>query len=366
MPNVDVTVHARLGAQALRKSELELQARMSKLGRESGQDFGSQFAAGAKKSSREFTSALDDNTSALGRIREAEQRLARTLRDGTRADAIRDTNRLAKAHRDAATEVDRLADAQRALHSATRGGDGGPAGSITRTGAAIGGLGRIATPAALAAIVPMLIDLTGVAASATQSLLLLPAALGAVGSAFGTVKIATSGFSEALEAMDDPEKFAEALRNLSPAAAQAALSIRAMMPDLDRLKAATQEQFFAGVAPSLDALAATTLPTVQRLTTGVASAINTMFRELTSAIMTPALQMNLSEFVDNTVRAFRELAPAISPLTQALGDLMAAGSSVLPDLAAGASNAAAAFADWIREAERSGELDEWLRDGVTT
>jgi hypothetical protein len=246
----------------------------------------------------------------------------------------------------------------------------GAAGQVGQLGGEVTKLSSAAGPAGLAAAVVLgsqaLLQLGGIAASAAQSVLILPAALGAVATAFGTVKLATMGFSDAIEAVRDPEKFAEAIKALSPNAQEAARSIQALVPAFDGLKNATQDAFFNGVGTMLNQLANQYLPTIQNATTGIASAFNSMFSGLSTQLMTPETQQAISTFLNNTVTAFQNLAPAVAPLSKAFADLMAVGSGFLPGLAQAATDAANSFSRFITEASRSGQLQQWLGEGLAT
>jgi hypothetical protein len=246
----------------------------------------------------------------------------------------------------------------------------GAAGQVGQLGGEVTKLSTAAGPAGLAAAVVLgsqaLLELGGIAASASQSLILLPGLIGAAATAFGTLKLATMGFSDAIEAIRDPEKFAEALQALSPNAQEAARSIQSLLPSFDALKNATQDAFFNGVGGMLNQLANQYLPTIQSATTGIASAFNSMFSGLSTQLMTPETQQAISTFLNNTVTAFQNLAPAVAPLSKAFADLMAVGSGFLPGLAQAATDAANSFSRFITEASRSGQLQQWLGEGLAT
>jgi hypothetical protein len=209
------------------------------------------------------------------------------------------------------------------------------AGQVGQLGGEVTKLGSAAGPAGLAAAVVIgsqaLLELGGIAASAAQSVLILPAALGAVATAFGTLKLATLGFSDAIDAIRDPEKFAEALKALSPNAQEAARQIQSLLPAFDQLKNATQDAFFAGVGGMLNQLANQYLPTIQSATTGIASAFNSMFSGLANQLMTPETQSAIQTFLNNTVTRVPKLGALLShPLSKAFAELMSVGSGFLP------------------------------------
>jgi hypothetical protein len=239
-------------------------------------------------------------------------------------------------------------------------------GGVTELGSALGAIGRIGTPVAIIGIGSAMVELGGIAASASQSISLLPGAIGGAAVAFGTLKLATLGFGDAMDSIKDPEKFAEALQNLSPAAQQAALAIQQLLPAFDRLKNATQDALFAGVGQQLNQLVNQFLPTIQTATTGVASAFNQMFTGVADQLMTPETQASIQTFLQNITKAFQNLAPVTGPLVKAFTDIMAVGSGFLPDLASAAADAATAFSQFISEARASGDLKKFMGEGLNT
>jgi phage-related protein len=303
-------------------------------------------------------------------VRTAAERAHRIFADAGR-DAGDDFHRnLSGGITRAASDVERASTDMASSLGKASGAASGLAGAVTQVGssaasssAALGPVGMAA--AAMAAFVAVT-DLAGIAASAAQALWLLPAAAGAAGAALGTLKLGMSGFDQALKDMSDPKKFADDLKELSPNAQQAALSIQALMPAFDRLKNATQDALFAGVGQQLNSLANQYLPMVQQLTTGIAGAFNTAFKGVTDQLLKPETQSALQTFMSNVTAAFQQLAPAAAPLAKALADIMAVGSGFLPQLAQAASQAAQAFSDFITHARESGDLKRWLGEGLDT
>ena len=222
------------------------------------------------------------------------------------------------------------------------------------------GLATLGAPVAIAG----LIELGQVAAHAAKSVFLLPAAAAAAAAGMGTLALATAGFGDAIKDIRDPEKFATALASLSPTAQQAALSIQALLPEFDKLKNATQDAFFKGIGPELERLSSTYLPSIQRMTTGIADSFNQMMRGVGAQMVTPENQQQIQGLMDNIGEAFRELVPAAQSVAQAFLDIAAAGGDFLPDLAAGAADLAAQFANFIREARDTGQLKVWIQEGI--
>jgi hypothetical protein len=179
-------------------------------------------------------------------------------------------------------------------------------------------LGKVAAPLVMTSAAAGLVELGGVAAAASGAIGLIPAVAAAAGAGIGTLKVATLGFGEALESIRDPEKFAEALQQLSPNAQQAALSIQGLLPQFDALKTKVQDALFANVGPQLTQLANTFLPGVESMTTRIAASFNTAFSGVTAMLMTPEMQATVDSLFGNIATSFERLAPAAAPFTEAL------------------------------------------------
>lgn len=230
-----------------------------------------------------------------------------------------------------------------------------PAG-IAAIGAAIAGAATVGT-VAIGALGGAIAELSGV-------LGLLPG-LGVAGAAaVGTLTLATQGFSDALGDIRDSKKFNEDLKELSPNAAQAATAIQQLMPSIDGLRFATSDSLFAGVGQKLSQLSSTYLPAVQQMTTSIAGSFNQMFAGVANQLMTPETQGAIQSAMANIGKAFQNLVPAIGPVTQAIADLVNVSSGFLPGLATAISNAATSFSNFISEASKTGELKQWIQDGV--
>lgn len=227
---------------------------------------------------------------------------------------------------------------------------------IAAIGAAIAGAATVGT-VAIGALGGAIAELSGVLGT-------LPG-LGVAGAAaFGTLALATQGFSDAMGDIRDSKKFAEDLKELSPNAAQAATAIQQLMPSIDGLRFATQDSLFAGAGQELSKLAGTYLPSIQQMTTSIASSFNSMFKSVGDQLMTPETQGAIQSAMSNIGRAFQNLVPAIGPVTKAIADLVNVSSGFLPGFATAIANAATSFSNFISEASKTGELKQWIQDGV--
>lgn len=363
-----MTIHLDIQTQfddrTVRRSADDLQRHFTRVGNDSGRG----LADGFTRSTPKVEAAMKKIADATAKVRIEQAKYNDVAKSGDAALVKRITSyeRLSKAQRDQAATLRAAADEIRNASDASQSARS----SLVQLGTTVSALGRVGGPVALAVGVSGLagavVQLGAVAASASQSLALLPAAVGAVGTAFGTLKLATLGLDDAFKNMSDPEKFAESLRSLAPAAQEAMVAIQNMMPSLRTLQRATQDALFQGVGQQLNQLANQYLPTIQSATTSVASSFNQMFSGVTDQLLTGQTQATVQEFLNNVTAAFQQLAPAAAPLTRALTDIMAVGSSFLPDLAQAATVAAQNFAAFIAEARASGGLQNALQGGLDT
>jgi hypothetical protein len=410
---IHVDVSLELNRRQLDRDSARLQRDLSedwrRVGANSGAAFGDQFNNAANPRIRKATQAAQEAADALA-VKESDLTAKRQKQVGVtqqvnklesdlaniRKEAVRDTeaesaviDKLNRSRLTQANVVRQVAQAHAAVTKAANDLDNRQLSlkslvpditpdvsvAVTQIGrledAFTGMASKISIPGAagaggLVALVATLVEAGGVAASASQALWLLPAAAGAAGAAFGTLALATQGFSSAVKDIGDPNKFAADLQNLSPAAQQAALSLRGLMPEFDQLRSATQNALFDGVGQQFTELANTFGPTVQKMTTGIATDFNQMFKGIAGQLMTPETQGAIQTFATNTEQAFRNIAPAVAPITKAITEVMAAGSSALPQLATMATNAAKAFSEFIDTNSRNGNITKWMNEGLDT
>lgn len=362
--SIHLDIQTQFDDRAVRSSANDLQRFLHRSGTSSGDGWAEGFTRSTPKVER----AMDRVATMTSKARIAQEKYNDVVKRGAddQVKLVTAAERLSVAQRNQASALraatDEIRNAAESSQSARS--------SLVQLGTTVSALGRVGGPLVLAfgsaGLAGAVVQLGAVAASASQSLALLPGAAGAVGTAFGTLKVATIGLDDAFKNMSDPEKFADALRSLAPAAQQAMLSIQNMMPSLRGLQQATQDALFQGVGQQLNQLANQYLPTIQAATTGVASAFNQMFSGVTDQLMTPETQASVQSFLNNVTAAFQQLAPAAAPLTKAFSDLMAVGSSFLPDIARAASVVAQDFSAFISEARASGDLQSALQGGLDT
>lgn len=210
--------------------------------------------------------------------------------------------------------------------------------SLVKTTAAFGAMGgSIKVVAGAAAAVE---QLAGAA-------LLLPAGALAGAAAFGTLKIATSGFGDAMKNLDDPAKFAEAIGKLSPNARAAAVAVRGLKPQLDSLKESVQDGLFDGFAGTIKNLGSRYLPVLKTQLSSIASQMNQMAQYAADTLMKPAVVESVTKALSGTDGLFKNMKTSLGDVLEGFISLAGIGAKYLPRLGTAISNVSAKFKDWI-------------------
>lgn len=383
----------------------EMAAAGGAAGRDAGDRFGSEFSRSIAAQDGKLARAYDKVVNSISKVNETTQQLDRqrrlsqsTLEDLTSAEEnynrikedgsateeqladaleqrriamlannsamdkqIRLQNQLTRSNKDHLSAINSVIRAQDAMASE---GDAGQ--SLLSAGKFISALRSVAIPVIGTAVGAVGANILAVTAAAAQGLWMIPAAAGAAGAAIGTLSVATMGFSDTVKEMGDPEKFAEAIQNLSPNAQQAALAIQALMEPLTALKNNVQDALFADFGPMINGLANQYLPAIQAMMTGIAGGFNSAAKSVFDQLMTPETQQVITNTINSLVAAFQNLAPAAGPFIDAISRIIETGSSYLPQLADSAAKAAREFATFIASAQSSGDLSRWFREGLDT
>lgn len=232
-------------------------------------------------------------------------------------------------------------------------------------GLAAAGVAAVGMQAAVGGAAIAIVGLVGAVGQLSGVTVGLPALLGAVGLAVATLKIGFSGFGDALKNIGDPQKFADALKNLAPAAQATAISIRDMKPAFDELRLDVQQRLFLGLAEPVKQLGATYLPILRTNLDTVASAFNKAFKSTTGFFTTPAVAKDLSTALGSVAVGVSKTTSALQPLAAAFTDVFAVGAAFGPRFGQAISDLATRFANFIESARASGRLAEFFNDGIT-
>ncbi|MGV0717852.1 transglycosylase family protein [Mycolicibacterium sp. XJ662] len=386
--NIELNVLTDLERRALRRTAKDLKQTFDRTGVDIARDYERNVIDTVSKGNRSVADDLarqrKDDLAAIRVLTRTEQDRVKDRLDGLRdIEAKRQRDHNAELRRIEAERRARIRFQQQQIRFAQQQADraerlrvkrdrdrlgrngAGAVGGLAGLGRDLSGLGRAVGPAGIAALVPLATGLTGALSTLSGVIGVFPGVTAAAGAGIGSLALGLSGFGDAIEDIRDPEKFAEAIKRLSPAAQAAAMSVRNLVPEFDRLRLSTQQALFAGVGPLISELANTLLPTIQATTTGIANALNNMFGQFAMQLQTPKTLAALDEIGHNLVATFDALGPAVAPFTDAIVEIARVSTGFLPQLAQGLANAAQEFGQWINDISASGELEQWISRGIT-
>lgn len=196
----------------------------------------------------------------------------------------------------------------------------------------------------------------------------LPAAVGVGAAAIGTLQVATAGFSDAMAAaFEDTEAFDAAIENLSPNAQAAAESFRAVVPELQAMQDAVQDAFFREFDDIITNVAETL---IGPLSNGMRVAAEES-GDLVAALLNVAGSESGVSFINSSFATLNatlaQLQAPVANLFTALLDLGTAVNTAFGGEEAGAGLAALIqqFADFIAQANASGESLAWVNNALT-
>jgi hypothetical protein len=207
--------------------------------------------------------------------------------------------------------------------------------------------------------------LAGVAAStvaASGALLVLPGAALAGAAAYGVLKLATTGFGDAVSAAD-PAAFAEATKEMAPAAIETATALRGLRPEVVALRQEVQQRFFAGFADDARQLGGTYLPVLRPQLAGISGEFNLMGREAVRALMAPASVTAVNSVLGDTRGIVGDLRPALGNVLTGVLAIGGQGTAEFRGFGASVTDVTARFRDWATEAAKSGRITELIREG---
>lgn len=167
---------------------------------------------------------------------------------------------------------------------------------------------------------------------------------------------------QALGAGGGVDKLAQSLAGLSVNAREFVLALQSAKPAFDDMRLDVQDALFAGLGQKVQDLAEVYLPILGRAFEPIAASANRTLTQIGDLLL--ARSGDFDHLGQTSAGIFDDLAQAVTPLVEALTDVAVVGGDVLRELTDGAGSAAQAFADFIREARESGQLEQWIRSGL--
>ena len=312
----------------------------------------------AADAERAYRAELAGNTEQVGRfirsidnLGDSHDRATRKIRDFRQE--INETERTARIL--ANTLQTTLGSALKGL--AITGGIGIAGGAAGLLGA--GGIqGLVATLGVAATLIK---DFSGVVA-------LLPASVAGLAAVLGTLAVAFNGVGDALGAAmaNDPQKFAEALKNLAPAAAQAVTILASFTNAIKGAMQAVQQELFAPLVDQIQPLVTTWLPALMNAGKQIAAVFGQAGRVLAQWLQQPATMQAFQSFINNLANALQHMLPAIVPIAEAFKTLAVIGSQFFPQIADTIVRIANAFNQWVQGAAATGTLQTWIQTALNS
>lgn len=317
-----------------------------------------KLAKEAKKAEREFREELEGVTQALDAIPDKKKvKLELDAKDAM--SDLRKFNEQMQAARNAKRIAGSMFGPEKAI--AKGGGMALGIGALSGLGGLLGAGGTGAIVNTIGGLVSVIADLSGVLGT-------LPGLLAGGASAMVTLKVATAGFGDALEAImsGDSAAFAEALGELSANAQELFIQLNTLYPVIKEVGFAVQDAFTADLAEAVGPLAQTYFPMISTHLQNMASIMNWVIKDLVTWAMQNEVIQDFQHILSNIETAATNLAPSIRILADAFLDILSVSSDFLPQLANDFTGLATQFRDWIQELRDSGELHEWIRTGLDT
>lgn len=192
---------------------------------------------------------------------------------------------------------------------------------------------------------------------------LLPSMAFAGGLALGALAIGTQGFGDALSNMDDPAKFAEALKKLSPTARETALAIQSLKPQFDALRASVQNQLFMGIANELKLMSGALLPTLNTQLGLAAGSFNRTALSFMGWLRMPSTVTDINTALGGSQAFLDGLLRALLPVSKAFLDMGVVAAPYMRELGDAIAGGALKFGEFIGKARETGQLAQWIETG---
>ncbi len=233
---------------------------------------------------------------------------------------------------------------------------GALAGALTQAGAAAGSL---------------LIQVLGIV-PALASILSLSAALPALWTSMLAttliLKAAFLGVADAVKAAfgDDPAKFEEALKKLSPEARATAIELRKMVPLFKELQQGIQNAFFGNGFHELFPQVAVAVRRLQPMLNLIASEFGAIAYEVAKF----GTSVGSINFVDQALiglqHSLENISPAIKPVLNGLRDVGFVGLPLMDRLSLAVGKVGERFGYWLQDISADGRLEAWIEQGIAT
>jgi len=193
---------------------------------------------------------------------------------------------------------------------------------------------------------------------------LMPALITAVALPVGALVIGFQGFGQALKDIGDSKKFNQDLKGMAPSAKAAARELKKLSPELTKIKKATQQALFSGMAKELKGISTSILPVTKKGFVQLAGSLNLTAKSLIRTLTSAQKTRQIKEIFTNTAGAVSHTRGAASALLSSFITLSAVGGRFLPGLAKYATKAAQAFDGFVTSSAKSGALTDFIQTAL--
>lgn len=222
---------------------------------------------------------------------------------------------------------------------------------------------------AIAGVAAMGLQIIPIAAALSQmagATPLIAAGLGGAALAVGAIAIGANGVLDAIKSSGDAEKYAEAIKGLTPAARSFVQAVVGLKPAFADLQKSVSTTLFDGLSTKVEALATNFFPALKTSLTGVAGGLNTAVKSLLDTIGSSKFGRALDILGSNTGKGISAAAPGLGFFTQGMASLSAGASAFFERAGNAFSSAGRRFSDWVDRVVGDGSLDRWINNAIMT
>lgn len=244
----------------------------------------------------------------------------------------------------------------------------GQAGIFGLFGGAAGGALGVLVSGGLQTLATAMSAVVEIAQSFVGAIALIPAVASAAGLALGTLVVGFHGIGQALSSIGDPKKFMESIKDLSPLAREAMLTIQSFTEAFRGARDQIQDSLFAPIIADIQPLIQTWLPALMNAGKQIGNEFGQSMHQVFAFMQQPAQMASFKTFTDNLVTGFSAARGAIQPFLAAWTTLATVGSGVFERLGTAITTIANEFNAWIQRTASSGQLLDFMNkalDGFT-
>lgn len=207
-----------------------------------------------------------------------------------------------------------------------------------------------------------IVQVVGELSKAVGLLAALPAVVTSVTASFAVLGMSTGNLRTALFGVgEDAEEALGILQERSPAAAAAVTTIRDAFSEI---RDEAETTLLEIIAPGLQVIGDKLVPRMRSGIVSVSSAWGAALDKLLEYLGSRKSIEFFNTALESTATQILNGSDALANFTEGFMDLTLGGLPALEDFATWVNNVSERFRDWAREANESGKVNEWIREGV--